>query len=95
MREGQAKTLREFCKRIGITSIRFLDLRATFITNLLTEGVALAKVMAIVGHRQIETTDYYLRKAGFDLKDATNALGYEIPTFNDSQVVSLSEFRKG
>jgi integrase len=94
MRGEQAKTLREFCKRIGITSVRFHDLRATFITNLLSEGVALAKVMAIVGHSQMETTDYYLRKAGVDLKDATNALGYEIPTFNDSQVVSMSEFMK-
>ena len=85
MRGGQAKVLREFCKRIGITSVRFHDLRATFITNLLAEGVALAKVMAIVGHSQMETTDYYLRKAGVDLKDATNSLGYEIPTFSDAQ----------
>lgn len=94
MRGDQAKVLREFCKRIGITPVRFHDLRATFITNLLAEGVPLAKVMAIVGHSQMETTDYYLRKAGVDLKDATNSLGYQIPTFSDSQVVSISEFRK-
>lgn len=93
MRGDQAKVIREFCRRIGITPIRFHDLRATFITNLLTEGVPLAKVMAIVGHSQLETTDYYLRKAGVDLKGATNSLGYEIPTFSDSQVVSLSQFR--
>ncbi len=90
MRGGQAKVLREFCKRIGITSVRFHDLRATFITNLLAEGVPLAKVMAIVGHSQMETTDFYFRKAGVDLKDATNSLGYEIPTFNDSQVIQIS-----
>jgi integrase len=94
MRGGQAKVLREFCKRIGITSVRFHDLRATFITNLLVEGVSLAKVMAIVGHSHMETTDFYFRKAGVDLKDATNGLGYDIPAFNDSQVVSISRFSR-
>lgn len=86
----QAKVLREFCKQIGITTIRFHDLRATFITNLLSQGVSLARVMAIVGHSQIDTTNEYLRKAGVDLKDATNCLGYEIPTFNNSQVRPIS-----
>lgn len=41
-RGDQAKVLREFCKRIGITSVRFHDLRATFITNLLAQGVSLS-----------------------------------------------------
>lgn len=29
----QAQVLREFCEAIGITSVKFHDLRATFITN--------------------------------------------------------------
>ena len=37
------------------------DLRATFITNLLSEGVSLAKVMAIVGHDEVFTNNEYLR----------------------------------
>ena len=91
-RGGQAKVLREFCKRIGITSVRFHDLRATFITNMLAQGVALSKVMAIVGHSQSETTDGYNRRAGIDLQGATDKLGYDIPTFNDSQVISINRF---
>lgn len=46
----QAKILRSFCEEIGITSVKFHDLRATFITQMLNNGVPLSKVMAIVGH---------------------------------------------
>ena len=45
----QASVLREFCESIGITSVKFHDLRATFITNLLARGESLARVMAMVG----------------------------------------------
>ena len=55
----QAKVTREFCQVIGVTPIDFHDLRATFITNMLAQGVSLAKVMAIVGHRKTATTDRY------------------------------------
>lgn len=78
----QAKVLKDFCKSLKITEVKFHDLRATFITNMLTQGVALVKVMAIVGHRKMETTDIYLRLAGVDIKGATNALAYTVPTKN-------------
>jgi integrase len=92
-RGDQAKVLREFCRRIGITPVRFHDLRATFITNMLAQGVAISKVMAIVGHSQMNTTDGYNRRAGIGLEGTTNQLAYEIPTFDDSQVVPMSKFR--
>ena len=75
----QAQVLREFCNQIGITPIRFHDLRATFITNLLANGVPLVQVMAIVGHSKMSTTDVYLRLAGVNVKGATEALGYRAP----------------
>lgn len=75
----QADVLRDFCRQIGITPIRFHDLRATFITNLLAQGVQLAKVMMMVGHRKLGTTDQYLRKAGVPVQGATEALGYKVP----------------
>lgn len=55
----QARITREFCISIGITPIKFHDLRATFITNLLARGESLARVMAIVGHSQLKTTNGY------------------------------------
>ncbi|HMN68674.1 MAG TPA: site-specific integrase [Bdellovibrionales bacterium] len=49
----QARITREFCAAIGITPVKFHDLRATFITNLLARGESLARVMAIVGHTRL------------------------------------------
>lgn len=71
---AQAAVLRGFCEAIGITSVKFHDLRATFITQLLLKGVPLAQVMAIVGHTQLKTTNVYLRVAGTDLQGATEKL---------------------
>lgn len=92
-RGGQAKVLRGFCKSLGITPIRFHDLRATFITSLLAQGVSLARVMAVVGHNQIDTTNVYLRKAGVDLKGVTNELSYSIPNYEEAQVYKLADYR--
>lgn len=86
----QAKVLREFCEEIGITSIRFHDLRATFITQMLIKGVALAKVMKIVGHSSIKTTMKYLRLVAQDTQGATESLGISLPqNFNHDNVVNL------
>ena len=87
----QAKVTRDFCETIGVTSVKFHDLRATFITNLLSRGVSLARVMSIVGHRELKTTNGYLRKAGVEVKGATNELGYRIPEIKPAQVLSLVE----
>ncbi len=91
----QAKVLRDFCQSAGITSIKFHDLRATFITNMLAQGVPLVKVMAIVGHKQMETTDVYLRLAGVDIKGATESLGYTVPKQSDQNNVIAVNFNKG
>jgi hypothetical protein len=76
---SQGQITREFCKGIGITSITFHDLRATFITQMLNNGVALSKVMAIVGHSSLKTTQGYLRLCGKDVEGATEELGVLVP----------------
>ncbi len=88
-RGDAAEVLRKFCKALQITPIRFHDLRATFITNLLSRGESLARVMAIVGHADMETTNVYLRKAGIELKDGTEKLGYKIPRQIGGQVLEF------
>jgi integrase len=85
----QALVTREFCQAIGVTPVKFHDLRATFITNLLARGESLARVMAMVGHSQIKTTNVYLRLAGVDVKGGTDKLGYEIPTIQTASVLQL------
>lgn len=85
----QARVTREFCVGIGVTSIKFHDLRATFITNLLARGESLARVMSIVGHSELKTTNGYLRKAGVDVKGGTDKLGYKVPKEQRGRVLSL------
>ena len=72
----QSRFLRDFCRGINIPEVKFHDLRATFITNMLSKGVALNVVMSIVGHRRIATTDIYNRLAGVGVKGSTNKLSY-------------------
>lgn len=85
----QARLTREFCEAIGITSIKFHDLRATFITNLLARGESLARVMSIVGHSQLKTTNGYLRKAGVEVQGATDRLGYQLPDVTEAKILSI------
>ena len=89
----QGQITRDFCTGIGITSITFHDLRATFITQMLNNGVALSKVMAIVGHSSLKTTQGYLRLCGKDVEGATEDLGVVVPETGstDGKVI---EFRR-
>lgn len=79
----QAKILKNFCEEIGITPIKFHDLRATFITQMLNNGVPLSKVMAIVGHSSLKTTQGYLRLSGKDVEGATEELNIAVPTVEE------------
>ena len=88
-----ARVLRDFCEGIGITPISFHDLRATFITQLLGNGVSLAKVMTIVGHSELKTTQGYLRMCGRDVIGATEELRIEIPR-GSTEVSNVFDFRR-
>jgi integrase len=89
-RGEQAMVLREFCTQIGITSVKFHDLRATFITQMLLKGVSLAQVMSIVGHAELKTTNEYLRIVGADLDGATEKLSFSLPTNELAKVIDIS-----
>lgn len=75
----QAEVLRDFCGTINLPRVKFHDLRATFITNMLAQGVSLAAVMSIVGHNRLSTTDRYLRLAGVGVAGTTEKLSYAPP----------------
>lgn len=80
----QAKVLKSFCQEIGITPVKFHDLRATFITQMLNNGVSLSKVMAIVGHSSLKTTQGYLRLSGKDIEGATEGLNIQVPQIEEN-----------
>lgn len=70
----QARELRFILKSLGLPEIRFHDLRASWATLLLSKGVAPSKVMAMGGWKDMDTMMIYMRKAGIDIKGATNVL---------------------
>ena len=86
----QARVIRGFCSGIGITPIRFHDLRATFITQLFKDGASIAEVQAVVGHTDLKTTQRYLRLAGVDVEGVTDKLNISMPTDVDN-VITLRE----
>ncbi len=71
----QARVLRAFCKKIGISSVRFHTLRACFATHLLASGKEEATVMRIGGWRDFKTFQIYVRLAGIREQGATEGLG--------------------
>ena len=86
---GQAHVLRNFCKEIGITSIRFHTLRACFATQLLRSGVEAVKVMKVCGWRDLSTMQRYVRYAGIEVMGVTNKISVLPPIDPTQKVVSL------
>ena len=80
-----------FSRGSFLPEVKFHDLRATFITNMLSKGVALNVVMSIIGHRKIATTDVYNRLAGVRVKGSTDKFGYGLHfhTRSDDIVIPL------
>lgn len=72
----QAKSLKAFCMGIGITPIRFHDLRACFATQLLLNKVAPITVMKIAGWKDLDTMQRYVRLSGIDEQGATDSLKF-------------------
>jgi site-specific recombinase XerD len=88
--EIQSKILKDLCHEIGITPIRFHDLRTTFITQLMLQGVPVAKFIANLGYSQHKTTMVYLRLVGHDVKSVTEELNIRLPQQeNFASVVNL------
>lgn len=90
----QAKLLKQFCQEIGVTPVKFHDLRATFITQMLNNGAPLSKVMAIVGHSSLKTTQGYLRLSGKDIEGATEDLKIQVPRDEEVAANVISLWRK-
>lgn len=76
----QAAVLRDFCREIGIKEVTHHQLRATYITLAIVDGVPLGIVKENVGHAKLSTTDEYFRSSGVQLRGQTDGLRIRIPT---------------
>lgn len=73
-RGQQARDLRLFCQANGLPLVRFHDLRASWATLLLGNGVEPIKVMKMGGWKDLDTMMIYARKSGIDIRGATASL---------------------
>jgi integrase len=62
-----------FLQGLGLPRIRFHDLRATWCTLMLQNGIEPIKVMKMGGWKNIATMEIYIRKAGVDIGGITNS----------------------
>ena len=72
----QARELRMFLAGLGLPSVRFHDLRATWATIMLSNGIAPIKVMKMGGWKDIKTMQVYTRLAGIDIRGITENLTF-------------------
>lgn len=70
----QARELRQFCKGIGLPSIKFHTLRACFATQLIQASVAPIQIQKICGWKDLETMQRYVRLAGIETEGVTEVL---------------------
>ena len=60
---------------MGIKKCRFYDLRGSYATKILNQGIGIRNVADILGHKNIETTEnYYISSSDETRKEAYNVL---------------------
>lgn len=84
---GATRILQSLQKELGIKPTNYHSLRASFITHLLRNGMSVVQVQAMVGHRELSTTQRYIRLDATDLQEATASL--EIKDDPRGQVLSF------
>ena len=88
-RSEAAKVLRTYCELIEIPSVRLHALRACFATQMLRNNVPAVTVMKIGGWKDLKTLMKYIRLAGIEVDNATQALSFAPAEVSTSQVVNL------
>lgn len=68
---------------LGIKKCRFYDLRGSYATKILKNGVEIREVADILGHRNIETTEnYYISSSNISRKEANEV--FEKTTYSET-----------
>lgn len=82
------KSFHTSLKKCGIISFRFHDLRHTFASQLVMNGVDLKTVQELLGHKSIEMTMRYAHLSPTHKKRAVNLLDRQTDTLMTPEVIS-------
>ncbi len=88
-RGHQAQVLRKFCRDIGIKEVRHHQLRSTYITLMLNDGISLGVTMESVGHARLATTNEYYVSSGAELMGKTDKLRIKVPVATEAEILPL------
>ena len=61
-------------KQVGLSGVRFHDLRHTYASHLAMRGVDIRKIQELLGHRDITMTVRYSHLSNADLREAVKRL---------------------
>lgn len=88
-----ARMLNSIQSDLGIKRTNFHSLRASFITHLLLANVPVTKVQVMVGHKDLKTTERYVRLVASDLRGATDALTIDLESVTQAtnRVIALKK----
>ena len=88
-----ARRLRRLAKEVGVTPLRFHDLRHTFASNLVREGLPLYNVQRLLGHTTATMTQRYAHLAPGDLMAPLGAV-HDLRTEEAPVTLIANDFRR-
>jgi len=79
------RTVKRYGKLAGMASLKPHDLRHSFATRLLEEGIDLITIQQLLGHSSVATTEVYTQVTGTHLEAAIGKLNKPKPTQDDDE----------
>jgi site-specific recombinase XerD len=85
------KGFRQACKRAGISDFRFHDLRHTFASHLVMQGVPLRTVQELLGHKTGQMTLRYTHLSTPHLQEAVTILETALTPVSSPQLEGIQK----
>ncbi len=85
----QARMLGYFLEGIGLPKVKYHDLRATWATIMMSNGIEPIKVMSMGGWKSLSRLQIYVRKAGLNVRGITDNLNIHDPCKTGGELVVL------